>query len=1023
MEFGILGPLEVRAGQRVVDLKGRKLRILLAALVVDAGRVVSTDRLVHILWGPDPPDAAAATLQSHIAHLRDALEPERRRGHGTGVIVTQDPGYVLAVDPDQVDAGMFERLAGEGRRALAEGAPGEAAVALSRALELWRGDPLAEFTYEPFAQAEIVRLTELRIGTVEDRVAADLALGRHGELTAELRSLVGEHPLRERLWSYLILALYRSGRQSEALRACGELREILREQLGLEPSPEIARLEEDVLLQKAALDWQPPRETDGGCGVDREEPKPELASNVPLQLTSFVGRTEEIAAARRAMSSTRLLTLTGTGGVGKTRMAVEIAGQVLAEGRQPVLFVELAPFGDAPLVAKRVASALQVPEEPGVPVVTTLARHIGDAHALLVLDNCEHLLPTLAHFAETLLLACPRLRVLATSREPLRVAGETVWRVPSLSVPPAVPDQSIASVTSSESARLFLDRARAAGGVAQLSKDEAQALARICQRLEGIPLALELAAARTTFLTLSEMADLLADRFRLLSVGTRTGPSRHRTLRAAVDWTYETLSPPERLLFSRLSVFSGGFALDSAAFVCAGEDVHPEQVMELIASLVDKSLVSAERHGRRARYRILETLRQYGAERLAESGEDEVSRHRHVEWVCALVEDCEPRLWGPHAAAALDDLEEELDNVREALRRAHQAGLGEVVLRLTGGLVKFWRLRGYFLEARSWLEVAVAASPAPSLARAKALLGLGSLALLQADHEAAERWLGEALATCQELGDEVGMAEAQTFMGTMALMKGDMAAAASLYELSLAGWRRSGELRGVGISLEVLLHNMGELAYEQGDLDLAVSRFEESIDVSRRLGVTVPLIHPLIGLGQIASDRGDRSSARALYEESLEIARRFGYRRGEAGSLQYLARLTLAEGDVGHAARAYREALEVWSGVGDKLGVAWCLEGLASVAAASGELTRTAVLLAAADGVREAIDTPVAPSERSGVDDALAVARAGLEGPDFAAAWERGRSSPLEAVVGWALGEEDPEDLSGTARRPIRALS
>ncbi len=536
-------------------------------------------------------------------------------------------------------------------------------------------------------------------------------------------------------------------------------------------------------------------------------------------------------------------------------------------------------------------------------------------------------------------------------------------------------------------------------------------MARICQQLEGIPLALELAAARTTFLALPEMADLLGDRFGVLVGGSSTAPSRHRTLRAAVDWTYEGLSPQERLLFRRLAVFSGGFTLDAAIRVCADEKVEADHIMDLIGSLVNKSLVSADRHGARTRYRILETLRQYGVERLAARHEEDAARSRHLEWVVAFVEECEPRLWGADAEAALNELDDEFDNVRDGLRRAHHSGQAEVTLRVVATLVKFWRLRGYFVEARNWLEVALAACPDASPVRGKALVGLASLVLSQAEYDAADRWLAEAVRTSETVGDEVGLAEALLLMGAREQLRGDLHAAGRLYDRSLAAWRRTGRLRGPSLSVDALLHNMGEIAYERGNLELAAERFRESIDASGELGVTVPLIHPLTGLGHIARDRGDLRGARSLYDEALEVARRFGYRRGEAGSLQYLARVALAVGDKTEAGRLYREAMEVWSAISDRLGVTWCLEGLAAVDVASGCLERAAALLGAAENAREEIGSPLAPSERSDLEPVVGAVRAGLAERVLRAAWERGRSAPPEALVRWALGAEGPDDL------------
>ncbi|MDQ3641447.1 MAG: winged helix-turn-helix domain-containing protein, partial [Actinomycetota bacterium] len=698
MEFRILGALEVVDAGRPVEVGAAKELALLVDLVLHANQIVSRERLVEVVWGDSPPATATTTLNTYVSHLRAALEPGRAPRAQSRVLLTRDPGYLLAVDPEQVDALRFERLAAEGGRALAAGDAATAAATLREGLALWRGASLADFVYEPFAQAEAARLEELRLTTLERRVEADLALGRHHDLVSELRGLVDAHPLRERLWGQLMLALYRCGRQSEALRAYGELRGALAEELGIDPSPTLRQLEDDLLHQRPGLDAP----TTVAPTTEHAVP-----TNLPARLTTFIGREDDIAELSRLCGRARLVTLVGAGGVGKSRLALEVASGLRAAHPDGVFLVELAPLSDAGGLHRQVLASVGAAEDDRRSPADTLRDHLSNRRMLLLVDNCEHLVEASAALAQDVLAACEGVRILATSRELLRVPGETAWRVPSLSTPP--PGTALEELEGFEAARLFLERARTTSPGLELSAADAQHVARICERLDGIPLAIELAAARTRLLSIGDIAERLDDRFSLLSGGARTGPGRHQTLRAAVEWSYESLSTPERRLFDCLSVFSGGFTLQAAEAVCCGTDVAQAAVFEVLAGLCDKSMVLAEPGA--SRFRMLETLRQYGAERLAASGEGGAVAARHLTWAVSLAGDAEAYLEGPGQTDWLRRLDVEHDNLRTALRWAAGSPDRMALLRLATSLGRFWEVTGHPTEGRRWLESALEGEP------------------------------------------------------------------------------------------------------------------------------------------------------------------------------------------------------------------------------------------------------------------------------------------------------------------------
>ena len=566
-EVRLLGPVQaVRAG-REVPLGGPRQRAVLALLVLEAGRVVPAGRLIEELWRGNPPPGAAVTLRSYVSRLRSALAPEMP-------VVARGGGYAISTGPDQLDASRFERLVAVGHDALALGRAVAAGARFREALGLWRGPALADvLEVEPLA-LEAARLEELRLAATEARMEADLAAGLHAEVTGELERLVAGHPLRERLWRLLMLALYRGGRQAEALDAYRRARAMLVQELGLEPGEELRELEQAVLLQEI-----PP-------------PAPEQPRhNLPARLTSFVGREQELAGVGKLLGEARLVTLTGPGGAGKTRLAVEFAATAVGRFGDGVWLADLAGIGDPGLVGVQVMEALGVRQAGGAPVIEALRYRLRSADLLLVLDNCEHLLDACAELTLELLAGAPGLRVLATSREPLGVPGEALCPVPPLPVPPG--DAGPVDVAAAPAVRLFADRASSARAGAEVLASSVAVIGRICRELDGLPLAIELAAARASVLSVPEIEAHLADKFAFLAYRRPAADPRHQGLRAAIDWSYHLLPAAEQRTLAQLSVFAGGFTLAQAAQVCCGGD--RAQALDTVDRLASKSLVVAGR--------------------------------------------------------------------------------------------------------------------------------------------------------------------------------------------------------------------------------------------------------------------------------------------------------------------------------------------------------------------------------------------------------------------------------------------
>jgi len=1053
MEFGILGPLEVRDGPGLVRVPGAKERALLADLLVHAGRVVSADRLVEDLWGDDPPGNPANTLQGRVSALRRALGTA-----GAGLVVTRPPGYVLEADPGQVDAARFDRLVGEAGRAAGDAAAGP----LAEALGLWRGPALAEFADQPWAQAEAARLEELRLGAVEALVELRLAAGDHTGLVGELEGLVAEHPTRERLRGQLMVALYRSGRQADALEVYQATRAVLAEELGIDPSPGLQRLQQAILVQDPALEAATPR----------QQPR----HNLPERLTSLVGRSEELREAAKLVEQHRLVTVTGPGGAGKTSLAVELARRLAAGYPDGVWLAELAALRDPALLGEVVAVTLGLGEEPAGPgvappaVTERLASFVADKGLLLVLDNCEHLVEACAGLARRLLQAGPAVRVLATSREVLGVPGEVVWPVPPLAVP-GVADPDVARPRLStadglapemlagyDAVRLFVERATAADPGFVLDSTSAPVVAELCRRLDGLPLAIELAAARVRALPPAEQAARLGDRFRLLAGGGRATDPRQQTLRATIDWSWELLDDADRRLLRRLSVFSGGWTVAAAEAVCGGDGLEPGEVLNGLFRLVDRSLVVAA-GGDPARFRLLETLRAYGAERLAEAGETQAVAARHTAWYLELAEEAAghrtARPWLRRVAA-------DYDNLRAALDRAVAAPDPDTALRLAGALGWYW-WTDRTIEGRQLLAGALALAdgqpPTPQLARAlqaSAMLEV-SLTPSAATAEAARR----SRELCERFGDRSGAAFSKLLLAFAGLQRvGPSEDGARLVEEADATFAELGDPWGEafagrarfsfeayhrGLSAEAEASgqralaqfqalddqwglaqthfSLAEIAKARGDLDGAEAAYEAALAAARESGPLWTVLASLGGLGGLLALRGDDARAAGVYAEAMAQFRRTGQRRGFAHLYNELGGAARVRGDLERARRLHAEALAI---IRDLVGwsVPHTLVQLACAEARLGDLDAAEAHLAEAAGLLLAVPQP-ATAAWALVGEALVAL--GRDRPEEAArllaAAEAVRERTGFAAVGAERHEAELVDAAVRARLEADALA
>jgi predicted ATPase len=837
---------------------------------------------------------------------------------------------------------------------------------------------------------------------VECHLQARLDCGQAGELIAELEVLTGQHPLRERLWALRMLALYRSGRQAEALGAYQQLRTILVEELGIEPGAELRQLYQQILAQDPALAVAAPGPA-APVLVDRPPVMVRELSNLPAEVSSFIGREVELAEVRALVTTCRLVTLTGAGGVGKTRLGLQVAAGLRDGFAGGVWFADLAPLGDADLVATAVANVLGVREEPGRPLAGTLIDAVGGRSLLVVLDNCEHVLDACAKLADALLRGCPNLALLATSREPLDIDGERVYRVPSLSIPAG--GDGIAVIGASEAVRLFTDRAAAQGVPLAWDEPTAVVVGRICRRLDGIPLALELAASRLRAMPVTELDARLDERFSLLTGGSRAGLPRQRTLRAMVDWSWELLNGAERAVLARLSVFAGGFGLAAAEAVATGPDVPVAEVAGRLGALVDKSLVQFGDTGTGpGRYRLLDTVRQYAAGRLDAQGPAaaDATRLAHRNYYLALAEAAAPQLIAHDQAAWLDRLDAELDNLRAAIAVSLAQPDPAPGLRLASSLRLYWKARGPAEGAgvlRALLD-APAAQEA-TLPRARALAAAAMLLDKAGGYPIAGEYCDEALAVARAAGDEYLVADLLCQRGFLLLNQGHKDAALPLIEEGLGLARRLGDARLTGRVLSA----RSLAALLTGDDAGAARDYDECLRLFRQAGDRIAVGSMLGNLGCIELSAGDLDAARAHLAESLEIARALNDREGivaETGNLGLAAYL----GGAADAAEAlFTESLDLARHLGIKSGTAYALLGLALVGHGGAGPGWSARLHGAADQALADLGETLEPLEARLADLDRQRLRDAMGAEAFETEYTTGRTLTPEQIVDLALSK------------------
>jgi predicted ATPase/DNA-binding SARP family transcriptional activator len=1028
MRFGVLGPLAVwRADGTAIKVPDLKVRVLLAellaGLLVQDERPVSVDRLAEALWRGRPPGNPLNTLQTKVSQLRRALE-EAEPG-GRDLVVFQPPGYLLRAGHDAVDAQRFRDLV---TLAHQTEDPQARAALLAEALGLWRGPALADFGEEAFARATIARLEEQRLTAQELHAEARLELGQHHLVADELAELVARNPLRERLRATYMRALYHAGRQSEALATYGDLRDCLVRELGLDPSPELAGLHLAILKQDPAL-ARPPV---AAPSTKRHR------TNLPTPLTDLVGRADAVTAVHRLLGSGRLVTLTGPGGVGKTRLAVETAAQLVDRFPDGVWLVELAGLGrpgnqdatGSPTEAVMTVLGIREDTPPGPPgtgprdLTERLASALRNQRLLLVLDNCEHVVEPVAELAAALLRTGPELHILATSREPLGLTGEVVSPVPPLEQSSAV--------------QLFVARATAAAPSFTLGPGDTDAVAVLCRRLDGIPLALELAASRVRALSMQELVARLDDRFRLLATGHRDAPPRQQTLRATIDWSWELLTEPERTVLRRLAVHADGFALQAAESICAGDGIWVEEVLALQVRLVDRSLVTTASDEDGTRYRLLESVADYCRERLDEAGEHDRVRHRHDGYYTEFAERAATHLYGREQRQWLERLDRETPNIRRALDGAVRDRRPDRALRLVNAMAWYWFLRGRLGEAHRSLDMALAvAGGADADAHARALAWRTGIAALagEVDRRAAHRTA--ALELCQQIEDAGARARAEWFLGFVECDLGDLSVSEELVNRALGGARAiadrwctaaalstrakqamlRGELgeveRSGAQSLELFraledrwgqlqsMEWLGALTRIHGDYQRATQLHRDAWRLAEELGLWPQAADQLSWLGRIAMHLGDHARARDLHERAMRLAARQSYTPGETFAEFGLGLVARREGRLDAAEAHLYRVLERSRAVGvtPSVAVTLGLVELGFVAEQRGDaVTAQALHL---DGL--------ATARKLGDPRATALALEGLAGASAVA----GRHGPAARLLGMA------DAVRRSARAPL----
>jgi predicted ATPase/DNA-binding SARP family transcriptional activator len=938
VEFRLLGRLEVVVDGVDLAPARPKQRALLALLLLREGEVVPIDELVDVLWGSRPPKTVQTALYGHVSELRKRFGVER--------IETRPPGYrLLLAGGDEFDIRRFERVVAAARC----DPPFARSQGLGEGLALFRGEPLFEFRDEQFASLEATRLVELRLAVVEEQIEAELELGRHVDVLPRLERLVAEHPFRERPRAQLMLALYGAGRQADALVSFQQGRELLVDELGIDPGPALQRLQREILNHHPGL-----------AVPDASSPARNVATkrvSLPPQATSFVGRERELREVTELLdrqSDVRLVTLTGTGGTGKTRLAVEVAAGLVEDFGDGVVFVGFASLKDAELVGTTVASALGVNASSSETLAADIGWQLRKRELLLVFDNFEHVLAA-APLVGEIVATAPGVKVLVTSRSPLRLSAERVYPVSPLDKPAG--DEDLERLLECTSVELFDARARAVKPDFSITLGNAAAVAEVCKALDGLPLAIELAASRVGAVPLAVLRQRLNNRLTLLKGGARDSPERQQTLRATIDWSYDLLGPADQRLFVQLAAFAGGWTIDAARSVCDDD----RDLVDGHASLTDIGLVYIEGTEEEPRFTTLETIREYAVERLEASDEVATLRGRHAEHFLALAEEAEARLIGIGSHAEwLDRLERDHDNLRQALDWLEATGETDDALRLAAALWRFWDMRGHRVEGRRRLEGLLRVAGGATAARAKALGGAADMALTGGDVASGGRWADEALELNGSLGDDWGTAFSLLMVAYAVGQAGDWAKAQQLYDESASLFRECGDQH---YALRAI-RSLAWAHYEGGNLETAREITEENL-----------------------------RQARATHDELLEGV-----------ALSNLADYAIDEDRLEDAASLLSESYLILSGLDDVLMITAAACRLARASAVAGRARTATLVLSSATVVLEEIGA--SPPWLTRINEKTLVAIAGqLDEVAFADVWKRGMRLTIDEAVAPLLAE------------------
>ena len=962
MRLSLLGGFELERDGARIKLPTRKTESLLAFLALHPG-MHDRGHLATLFWGESTDSDARRSLRVALSSIRKAL------GAGLqidGPAAGWHPGIAIRIDTFEFEAAlapfMTGPLAGEG-----------SGPAMASALALYRGELLAGYA-DAWIAPERDRLRAVFVAGLLRHVAHLRDQGAYSEAIEAGARLLQADPANEAGHQQLILCHLARGDQPAAQAQYERCRAALQQAFGVEPAADTRNLL-------------------------APEPRRASAAAIPQPRTPLIGRERELDTVGRLMANERMITLVGAGGSGKTRLAIALARELAGTFEHGAGWVDLAPLSDPNLTAQAAAQALGLGSREAT--LPNLTGFLNERQFLVVLDNCEHVLAAAAAVARAVLAACPRVAVLATSREALGVPGEIAWRVPTLGVPAS--DEGAASPATAlayPGIRLFVERAKTANREFSLTAANATDVAAICRQLDGIPLAIELAAARMRALAPGQIAERLDRRFDLLTGGSRGALPRQQTLRALVDWSYDLLEDEERALFRRLGVFAGGFTLEAAERVCGQKPLAPERVEPALARLADKSLVIAPDNGQ-FRYTMLETLRAYAAEQLhAADGDDSPSRH--ARYFAGLAQQGGQALSDGHDTTAwLERIETDLDNIRAATVWALASGEKETALALISGMPSFWSTRGHFAEGRSWLDQAAALTfenPTREIEvlRAEVLSLAGYYAFRQHDNARAETMYARALALERALDNQRGVAMVLGQLGLLAHTRHAFGLARAYYEEALA-IRRALNLPA---SIAVSLNYLGLVAQYQQDYPRAEAFYAEALAIRRGLSDLRGEAVILINLGDVAMYRGDVTASRTLHEQALSTSAGLKHKQAMAIVLNRLALHDLRDGDAGRARQRCRESFALFAELEDQRGLAEVLERLAVIAAAERDWPRVARLAGLTNATRAAINVPIPPPERAGMDEALRGARAALPPASFDALWREGQLAPLGAFPG-----------------------